>query len=70
MTAFAAWSSSSVMLELSCVTGAPLVSVSSSTGVGLPDALLAAIAVGRQDVPNEPSGCNATFYLECFQSRE
>lgn len=69
MMAFAAWSSSSVMLELSCIPDAPLVSVD-STGVGLPDALLAAIAVGGQGVFNGPSGSNATFYEECSQSRE
>ena len=40
--AFMARHSSSVMLELSCATGAPFVSVD-STGVGLPDALLAAM---------------------------
>ena len=47
MMAFMARLSSSVRLELSCITDAPLVSVD-STGVGLPDALLAAIVVGRQ----------------------
>lgn len=47
MIALAAWNSSSVMLESSCIPGAPFVSVD-STGVGLPDALLAAMVVDGQ----------------------
>ena len=47
MMAFMARLSSSVKLELSCIADAPFVSVD-STGVGLPDALLASIAAGRQ----------------------
>lgn len=55
MMAFMARHSSSVMLELSCATGAPFVSVD-STGVGLRDALLAAMMGSRQRLPFRPSG--------------
>ena len=48
MMAFMARHSSSFTLELSCLIGAPFVSVD-SMGVGLPDALLAAMTMKCHD---------------------